>query len=138
VLPPSAPAEMDLLLGSLDGRHFDGRPIFQLGTPRSTISSSGHHTDTSSLDRLETRSADGYETESLAVAVSAQQQQQRRRVEELEEQLAIEKEARGQLEGENEQLRRQLREQQTSDQANQRSTIELLVTEKSELESKVR
>jgi molecular chaperone GrpE (heat shock protein) len=109
-----------------------------LGTPRSTISSSGHHTDTSSLDRLETRSADGYETESLAVAVSAQQQQQRRRVEELEEQLAMEKEARGQLEGENEQLRRQLREQQTSDQANQRSTIELLVTEKSELESKVR
>jgi hypothetical protein len=59
-------------------------------------------------------------------------------VEELEEQLAMEKEARGQLEGENEQLRRQLREQQTSDQANQRSTIELLVTEKSELESKVR
>lgn len=136
-----------------------GGPIFQLGTPRSALSSA-RHTQHSSFDRFEeTRSVDEFESVGgggEADGGGPAANWGHRRVEELEQALARENEERRQLATDNKQLRQQLTELKRSvggggggaaEQSSQavaleqelktkKNTIELLVTEKSELESK--
>ncbi len=128
---------------SLGGQPEDkraGGPLFQVGTPRSNMSCGN-----SSFDRLE---SDSFcpPTEGVPAVLS-------RRIEELEQQLERDNENRRQLAVENEQLHGQLSELRAQDHVSEqssrqlmayeqelktkRNTIELLVAEKSELESKV-